>query len=384
MGLNIFNLPSLSQVVTSARAAMSAALPGTNAYLWPNNTYPAAKAFGGMIWSAYQRLDFVGRQTFALFAEGQYLDDHGAELNLARKGPTAAIGNVIMTAGSGGGLTATAGTSIFLRADGAQFTATSTAGVSAGGSISVAVAGVAGAASNTEASTPMTLGSGFTGPGYTGATALVDNNGLSSGADTEPDGLPQTRDLSTYRGRILFRKANPAQGGSPADYVGWALTVAGVTRVYVERRWAGAGTVRVFPLFDTYFPSVNGVPDSFHVNEVNSVLQPLAPAGCALTVAAPTQQVINVTVANLNPNTAAAQAAVQAELLDTFSRLGAVAGGDTPFPGMNYLATPYNFMALFIEQAVANAAGVISADVSATDTPISPGSIPVLGALTYM
>lgn len=383
MSLNIFNLPSLSDVAASARAAMRSALPGTNAYLWPNNTYPTAKAFAGAVWSAYQRLDFVGRQTFALFAEGKYLDNHGAELGLARKQATAATGNVVITAGVGGGSMTVASNATFVRGDGAIFTNSGGAMFSASGSITVPVVGVSGAASNTEASAPMTIGSGLTGAGAAGATAAVDGNGLAGGADIEPDGLPRSRDLATYRGRILFRKANPAQGGSPSDYVTWALSVPGVTRVFVERRWNGPGTVRIFPLFDDLFPSVNGVPDSAHVSTVDSVIQPLAPAGATVTTAAATPQYIPITITSLNPNTAAVQTAIQAELADAFRRLGAVSGSDSPLPGMPYLATPFVFPALYVEQAVANAAGVISADVSIGDTSIAAGSIPVLGAITF-
>lgn len=380
MPLNIFNLPGLAAVTAAARAAMTAALPGTNAYLWPNNIYPTAKAFGGMIWSAYQRLDYVGRQTFALFAEGQYLDDHGAELNLPRKQATAATGNMVITATAS---LAVASGATFLRGDGMVFAATSAETLSGAGTVSVPVVGPAGADSNTEGGAPMDIGSGVTGSGAAGATVVVDSNGLSSGTDVEPDGLARTLDTSTYRGRILFRKANPAQGGSPSDYVIWTGAISGVTRVFVERRWAGAGTVRVFPIFDDLFSVAGGVPDSGHVAIVNAALQLLAPAGCALTVAAPTPYAINVTVANLNPNTAAAQAAVVAEITDTIRRLGAVSGTDTAFPSMPYLASPATFYGLWIEQAVANAAGVISADVSFADVLLPEANLPVPGTVTF-
>ena len=380
MGLDIFNLPGLDAVVAAARAAMSAALPGTNSYVWPNNTYPTAKAFGGMVWSAYQRLDYVGRQTFALFAEGKYLDNHGAELGLPRKLSTAAQGQIVVSAPDA--LVLSIG-STFVRGDGAGFYATAGATLAGPGNVSVAVVGPSGAGSNTEGGTPMTIASGVSGAGAAGATAAVGSSGLVGGADIEADGPPRTRDLSTYRGRILFRKANPAQGGSPSDYVTWALAVAGVTRVFVERRWAGAGTVRVLPLFDDLFASAGGVPDSAHVALVNAALQPLTPAGCALTVAAPTPQAIAIPIGNLQPNTAATQAAVLAELADAFRRLGNVAGSDFAVPGMDFLATPQTFPALYIEQAVANAAGVISADVAVVDTAIAEGCIPVVGSVTF-
>ena len=378
MGLNIFNLPALADVVQSARAAMRSALPGTNAWLWPNNTGPAAKVFGGLVWQAYQRLDYVGRQTFALYAEGQYLDNHAAELGLSRKSAKPASGTMVLTAADA--LTVSIG-AVFVRGDGFVVSATSGGSSSGAGTVSVPVIGAAGAASNTQGGAPFTIASGVTGVGAAGATAAVDSNGLSGGADVEPDGIPRTRDLATLRGRILFRKANPAQGGAPSDYVGWALGVAGVTRVFVERRWSGAGTVRVFPLFDDLF--AGGIPDSGHLALVTAALTPLVPAGCALTVAAPTATSIDVPITGLVPNTDAVKAAVQAELADAFRRLGAVSGGDTPVPGMPYLAVPFVFPALYVQQAVANAAGVISADVSASDVTIAAGHIPQLGSVSF-
>lgn len=380
MSLNIFNLPDLRTLAQDARAAMKAALPGTNAWLARNNTYPSAKVMAGAVWSAYQRLDFVGRQTFALFAEDTYLDNHGAELGLKRKDATAASGNVVVTVTAA---TTVASGAIFQRGDGLVFAASSGGYVAGAGTLTIPVVGPAGAASNTQSGAPMTIGAGVTGAGASTATAAVDGGGLVGGADIEPDGLPRTRDLSTFRGRILFRKANPAQGGAPSDYVTWALGVAGVTRVYVERRWTGPGTVRVFPLFDDLFASAGGIPDGAHVTLVDNLLQQLAPAGCALTTAAPTPYAIDVPVSGLAPNTAAVQAAVQAELADAFRRLGRVSGADVAVAGMDYLASPLIFPALWVQQAVANAAGVLSADVAATDQAIPAGHMPALGDVTF-
>jgi uncharacterized phage protein gp47/JayE len=376
----MFNLPPLAQCVQAARAAYMAAVPGLNAWLWPNNIGPSAKVVGGAQWSVYQRLDFVGRQAFALFAEGKYLDYHGAELNLPRKLAAAATGNIVVTAPAD---VAIAPGAQFQRGDGALFAATAAASLPGAGSVSVPVVGAAGQASDTAEGSPMTIVAGVTGDGATGALAAVDGNGLAGGADVEPDGAPRTRDLSTYRGRILFRKANPPQGGSAADYVSWASAIAGVTRVFVERTWSGAGTVRVFPLFDVLFASAGGVPDSGHIAIVNAALQALAPGDAALTVAAPTPTPIAVAITNLIPNTVPVQQSVLAELADAFQRLGRVSGNNTAIAGMPYLASPFTFMADWIEAAVANAAGVVSADVSVGDTTIAEGCIPTLGAVTF-
>lgn len=378
MGSRIFPIPDLDTCVQGARSAFNAAMSGINAWLWPNNIGPTAKVLGGEQWEVYNRLDFVGSQAFVLFSKGKYLDYHGAEFNLPRKVATASTGNVALTATD---VLSIASTAQFSRGDGVIFSATSSASLLGPGTVNVPVIGPAGQSSNTQAGAPMTVLSGVTGAGAVSATAAVDSNGLAGGADIEADGPIKTSDLQYYRGRVLFRKRNPPMGGAPSDYVLWAGAVPGVTRVFVEPLFSGPGTVRVFPLFDGLFPG--GVPDSAHVMLVEAALDPVLPAAASVTVAAATPQPINVLVSNLNPSTSAAQASVLAELADTFQRLGQVAGIANPNPALPFLATPFTFLALWIEQAVANAEGVIGADVTVSDTPIAIGSIPVLGTVTF-
>jgi uncharacterized phage protein gp47/JayE len=378
MGSRIFPIPDLDTCVQGARSAFNAAMAGINAWLWPNNIGPTAKVLGGEQWNLYNRLDYVGSQAFVLFAEKKYLDYHGDELNIRRKVATAATGNIAITATD---VLTISGTAQFGRGDGVIFSAVSPASLLSAGTVNVPVIGPAGQASNTQGLAPMTILSGVTGAGAVGATAAVDSNGLAGGADVEADGPIKTSDLSFYRGRILFRKRNPPMGGAPSDYVIWAGAVAGVTRVFVEPLFAGPGTVRVFPLFDSLF--AGGVPDSGHVMLVAAALTPVEPAAASVTVAAATAQPIDILVSNLNPSTTAAQASVIAELTDTFQRLGQVAGIANPNPAMPYLATPFTFLALWVEQAVANAEGVIGADVTVADTVIARGSIPVLGTVTF-
>ena len=376
----MFNLPDLNTCVAQARAAFQSALPGANAWLWPNNVGPIAKVIGGAQWLVNQRIEFIGKQAFAQFATGAYLDRQGAEFNLPRKAAEAAGGNLTVTTSDA--VVVAAGAQ-FARGDGVIFTS-STAVTSAGAAaLSVPVTGPAGAASNSAAATPMTILSGVTGAGASSAVVVVDSNGLAGGVDIEPDGAPQTRDLSTYRGRILFRKAYPPQGGAPADYVQWASSVSGVTRVFVERLYAGPGTVRIFPIFDDLFAQYGGVPDDAHVAAVSNVVQALAPAAAQVLVQAPTPTPIAIIVRNLSPNTPTTQAAVRAELADAFRRLGRVSGNDGIYANMPFLAYPYTFLALWVEQAVANATGVIGADVVLADTPIGDGSMPVLGSVDF-
>lgn len=382
-----FEVDDLDAWVQRARFSFRANMPGTDAWIFPNNVNPSAKVIGGSGWELDNRLDYVQRAAFALTAEGSDLDKHGSQINLPRKTASAASGNMAVTCTAA---MAIAAGGQFQRADGIIFTALSAVSASMATTFSVPVlAATPAAAANSQAGTSFTIISGASGPGASSATAVADSSGLSGGLDVEADGAPFTSDLATYRGRILFRLRNPIQGGAPADYVTWAGQIPGVTRTFVERRWAGPGTVRVFPIFDELFAAAGGVADSAHIALVNNAIQALAPAGAVVTVAAPTAQPIAVTVQALTPSGSATQAAVAAELADIFQRLGKVAGADPAtaavLASMPFLATSFSFAALWAAQGVSEAAGETRAVMIAptTDTSISIGNIPTLGALTF-
>jgi uncharacterized phage protein gp47/JayE len=384
-----FYIPSLAACVQAARQAFRAYLPGTDAWLWPNNIGPSAKVIGGSAWEIFNRLDAVQRAKFALTAEGPDLDMHGSEIGLTRKGAKPAAGNIVVTTQAA--ITAGPGAQLE-RADGTIVAATVGGATSGSGTLTLAtVANVAALAGNSQPGTAFTMISGFSGPGAGTATAVADSSGLTGGLDVEADGLPFTADLGTFRGRILFRKRNPIQGGAPSDYVTWALEVSGVTRVFVERYYAGAGTVRVFPIFDDLFGATGGIADSAHIALVANALAVVQPAAAQVTVVAPTAQPINVSaLGTLQPNTTTVQNAVLAELADTFRRMGRVSGNDPANSGilaaMPYLAAPFSFSTSWIEQAVANATGeqraIISAPASGSDAAISAACLPVLGTVT--
>jgi uncharacterized phage protein gp47/JayE len=382
-----FSIPSLGQCVERTRASFRSYLPGTDGWLWPNNIGPTAKVIGGSAWELHNRLGYVQQAMFALTAVGADLDAHGSQINLARKQAAPAAGDVVVTTAD---VISIAIGAQFQRLDGIVFTAAAAAGASAAGTFSVpVVAALAGSAANSQAGTAFAIISGASGNGAATATAAADSNGLSGGLDVEADGAPYTSDLSTYRGRILFRKRNPVQGGAPADYVTWAGSVAGVTRTFVERGFAGPGTVRIFPLFDQAFAAAGGIPSSPYVALVAAAIDALAPADAVVVVAAPTAQPIAVTVQGLTPNTAAVQQAVIAELADTFRRVGAVSGIDNAsaalLAALPFLAVPFTFSALWASQAVANAAGDARAVMIAplADITIAAASLPVLGTVTF-
>lgn len=373
-----FNIPTLAGLADMARKSFRAFLKGTDAWIWPNNIAVSAKVMAGIGSEITGFAANIQKQMFALTATGDSLANHGSEVNITKRPAAPASGTVTLTVPGAVSVDLDA---VFTRSDGFQYFASAATSLPGAGSLDVAViASADGKTGNAIEGTPLTITSGVTG---VVTTAAVGTDGIVAGADVEDDGLPFTSDLSTFRGRILFRKRNPPHGGAPSDYVLWATSVSGVTRVFVERRWIGGGTVRVFVLMDDRY--VDGIPSPADVARVDDYIEMVAPAGASVTVSAPIGVPIDITINSLTPNTPAVQQAVRDELADTFRRLSVVAGNDTPHDGMPYLATPQSFSKEWIAQAISNAAGskrhILVAP--AADTPLTAGQIATLGNVSF-
>lgn len=373
----MFQIPSLKDLVERSRAAFRAHLPGSDAWLWPNNVNPTAKVIGGMSHEVFAFADYIQRQKFALTADGENLDLHGAEYGLARRPAAPATGKVTITATEAA---SSVDGALFRRADGIEYRATSAGNIAQAGTFDVdVVATTDGKTTIAIASEPLEIVSGVTGD----ATAAVHSAGIVGGVDVEADGSFFSPEPGTFRERILFRKRNPPHGGSAADYVMWAKQLSGVTRVFVERLWSGTGTVRVFPLMDDLY--ANGIPPGGEISRVQDYLEALRPAGAILNVAAPTPVTVNVTIADLTPDTTAVREAVSEELRATFRRLSRVAGIDIELDAMPYLAFPTSFSQSWLWQAVANATGERRHTITSpnSDVALTPGQMAVLGTVTF-
>src|SRR6516225_2846381 len=90
----MFAIPSLKDLVERARSRFRANLPGSDAWIWPNNINPTAKVIGGMTHEVFGFADYIQRQKFALTADSENLDLHGEEYGLARKPAAPARGPV--------------------------------------------------------------------------------------------------------------------------------------------------------------------------------------------------------------------------------------------------------------------------------------------------
>ena len=376
----MFAFPTLKDLMERSRQSFRANLKGSDAWVWPNNVYASAKVIAGAIFEVFGFAAYIEKQIFAWRAPDiESLTNHGIEYGIPQNPATPATGSVIFTVTDNISVSTDA---ILTRADGVQFIVTAGGNLATSGSLTLPVVSVTdGKINNTEAGTDLAITSGVTSTSTTAPTCAVDGNGITLGADIE--------DIESYRARILFRKRNPPHGGAAADYVFWAGQVAGVSfyadrpTVYVERLFAGPGTVRVFPLmFDLYS---NGIPSAADVLRVHEYIETVRPAGASVTVAAPVAVPVNITVSGLQPNTIDVQNAVLAELADTFFRLSRPAGADAAFGSMPYLASPFTFSLSWIWQAVANATGeqrhrIVS---PTSDVALFPGQMATLGTVTF-
>lgn len=375
----MFKIPSLLESVQRARMGFRTNLPGSDAWIWPNNIGPTAKVQGGLQHEVFQFADYIQKQKFAITADLENLILHGEELGLSLKPAAPARGSIDITVSNA--VTIDALTAVFTRSDGVQYVALAGGSLPGAGTLTVEVVAVTdGKNTNAEAGTPVEITAGLTGDDS--ATAAVSSGGIVAGYDVE--------DVESFRARILFRKRNPPHGGAPADYVQWAGSVAGVSfyldrpTVFVERLWSGPGTVRVFPLmFDLY---ADGIPQTADIERVSDYLAGVAPAGAKVTVAPPVAKVTDVVISGLSPDRTDVREAVLTELRATFKRLSRVAGADAQIGGLPYLAYPTSFSRSWIWQAIANASGeerhVLNGP--SADIALLPGEMATLGNVSFV
>lgn len=357
-----FDTPSLKAMAERVRGAFRANLPGTDAWIWPNNVYASAKVIAAATWEVLLRLRWVVDQAFVTTAEGSFLDRHGADYGLPRLPATYAEGTGRFSGAVG---SAVAAGLIVSNGAGRRFRVQSGASIPQSGSVDVPLRAIdEGAASNTHEGATLTIN---------GSPIGIDENattpsGIGGGSDEEND--------ERYRERLLFRKQNPPHGGAPSDYVLWARQIAGVTRVWPVRAAFGPGTIAVYFLMDDLYE--NGIPLNTDVIRVSDHIDGLAPAGAVYSVFAPAAYVVDVKIAGLTPDNGAVRDAVVSEIAETFRR---EARPTTP----GAYGTTEIFSPSWIWQAAANASGerrhrIIS---PVTDIVVPIGKIAVLGSVDF-
>lgn len=362
---------TLQQIVTDAQRAFTANLPGADAALARNNLSPVAKIIAGFAFDIERFAAWAADQRFVATCDADQLDRHGAEMKPAvpRKDASAATG--LVTVNGTGAVSLSTG-AILVRSDGAAFSVDAGLVLAGAGSGTVPVTAlIPGATGATEAGAVLSASSGLIGP----ATFAVAASGLGGAADAEED--------PAYRARLLFAKAFPEHAGAPPDWLRYTLAVPGVTRAYIDPLGFGRASVVVYPFFDASRP--NGIPLESDRAAVEEALRISGP-GAALPIVRIAQAIpIDIIIQNLSPDTPETRAAVAAELASSFFANSRVAGQSPPHRSMPFLATAARFSRSWIWQAVANATGEQSHEITspATDTLLTPGQTAVPGSISF-
>ncbi len=344
--------PTLKDLIERIATDIEIRLPGADARLRRSNLTVFAAVEGAVANGLYGYLQEISKEAIPDTAI-DWLERWAAVWNVTRLAAVRATGAVTMTGNAGE--VVPIGT-LIQRSDGAQFSVIANTTL-VGGTASVNVqSALAGQLGNTVAASTLLFVSPVAG---VNAACVVTAGGIVNGTDTESD--------ASLRSRLLKRIQRPPQGGSVTDYENWSLEVAGVTRVWVRPLYSGAGTVQIFFVRDN---DATYIPDAGKVTTLQNYINNLRPVTAAVTVAAPTDTPVNMTIA-LTPNTADIQAAVIAELKDVFLR--------DAQPGGTILIS-------HLREAISIAAGetnhvlsVPSADVTATAAQIRS-----LGVITWV
>ncbi len=224
---------------------------------------------------------------FASTTFGAYLDLRAEEHGVTRLAAVAAKGTVTFTGTPGtvvplGTRVSTAsagGTAAVVFATDAEVT------VGVGGTVNAAVTAVTAGSSGNVVAASIT----FISSAIAGIASVTNAAPTTGGADAETDATLLTRYLQKVR--------NPSSSGNKADYINWAMEVAGVGGASVVPLWNGAGTVKVAIL-----KADKTSADAALVTAVQNYIDPApgngegkAPIGATVTVVAATAVQINVT-----------------------------------------------------------------------------------------
>lgn len=310
--------------------------------------------------------DFIQVQFFPDVAEAEFLVRWAKVFGIDRLEATFAEIEVEATGTNG---TPVPDTAVFQRSDGFQYQVKDEVIIAGGIATLTLVALESGANGNISDGSTVTLTSPISG---VNADAEVQTTLV------EADDQEEIEDL---RVRLLERIRQPPAGGTVTDYIAFAKTVAGVTRVWVFPGYYGQGTVGVSFVEDNEDPII---PSGPKVAEVQAAVDERKPVEADVTVFAPTTLALNMTI-QLKPNTTAVRAAVTAELEDLIAREAQVRGGIDP----DQIAAAVQYDGKIPLSKINEAISIATGEndhvlVTPVETPQpSEGGIITLGTLTF-
>jgi uncharacterized phage protein gp47/JayE len=296
-----FSRPTLATLASRIAADLSSRLELEGALLRRSFVTVLARVIAGAAHMLHGHLEWLSRQIFPDQSEAEFLVRQAGLYGVTRTAPTYAAGQVRFT---GVNTTVIPAGTVLRRSDGVEYTTNTDCTISGGIAIEMITAVVPGSYGNLIEGMILS----FETP-ISGANAAVT-------VDPDPADGNDEETIEALRVRLLERMAEPAHGGTLADYVAWAKEVAGVTRAWPVANGLGPGTVLVRFVRDG---DASPIPDVGEVAQVQSYLASKAPAHATVTAFAPSLAPINVTL-SVVPNTVAVQNAVAAQLVDYLTR----------------------------------------------------------------
>jgi len=292
-----FARPTLSELVTRIEQDFISRLALVGAVLRRSVVAVLSRVMAGATHMLHGHLDYLSKQLFADTSDREYLLRQAGLYGITPIPATFAETTVEFTGADGELIPAD---SVLLRSDGAEYYVLEEVTISFSSGSGFVVSALAGAAYSLAAGTALTFQSPVSGVDATAFVATV----LQDGTDEES--------TEALRTRFLERLQNPPHGGAEADYIAWAKTIAGVTRVWVSPSELGAGTVVVRFVRDE---DASIIPDAGEVAEVQDYIDTVRPVTAAVSVFAPVAVPLNFTL-SVTPDTTAVRDAVEAELED--------------------------------------------------------------------
>jgi len=284
--------------------------------------------------------------------ESGLLPNHAEIWGVPREGASSAIGNFIFATSQA--VDIPVGTLITI--DGStQWAVTTATDIAANATSSVPVmATSAGTAGNLAANTAAQLVSPIAGV----VSIVSDQSGIAGGAAIES--------AEAWKARIISVIQNRSSGGTLANYETWALA-AGAAYVYAVRAYDGPGTVGIIVAM-----AGPTAPTPAQIVAIQTYIDSVRPVRGNATVHSAQIVPQNMTIA-LNPDTSAAQAAVQAALAPVF--LAAGIGGKNTSGRITIAA---------LEAAIAAVAGTQNTLIApANDLAVPTNQLTVLGTITW-
>lgn len=346
-----YKRPSLTDLMARVDQDLLSRLPGSQAALAVRVTQALATSQAGVTHGLYGYLQWLERQLFPETCDDDLVHLHSA--GVPRRQAAKASGSVVFS-GTNGAVIVT-GTTV--QVDGLEYVTTAEATISAGTATASVEAVQAGAAADQSSGAELSLVSPL--PGVNSA-ALVGVNGLQGGADLE---VP-----STWRDRILRRRARVPRGGAMGDWESWALEVPGVTRAWESPRGMGAGSVVIRIMADD---AADGpLPSQQLLDSVFDYITQVKNVGAHLYVIAPTPVDFAPQLAVV-PDTQEVRASVAASLQDLIERENE--------PGGTLLITR-------VRHAISSAAGIEDYDLQwPMDNVIyGAGELPIWGTIQWL